>query len=123
MLNKDENILDNNFLDIEVVKEKLIKSGIKNFYETNKNVLEVSENDAVRVTVQTNNNSTKTIRNFPQIGNTVQVVSTIILFIISFLASLPFKLIIALLLGQLISFLFHSPKIKRLENDIKEALM
>ena len=122
MSQKESNIIDDNFLDLESIKKKLTIAGILNFYEDENSKLIISINDAVRVELSIENNAVVTSKQFPQIGNTVQIIMTAILVILSFIFDLPFKWIIAISLGQLASYLYHRPKITTLENKIRSSV-
>ena len=122
MQKEDSNILDGDFLDLATIKKKLAKAGLHNVYETENNSLLVSENDAVRVEVQIVNNTVVTDKKFPQIGNTIQIIVTVIIAILVYTFDVPFKWVLAIGLGQLVSYFFHTPKINKLEAHINESI-
>lgn len=122
MATVESNTLDDGFLDFESIKKKLAQAGIHNYYITENNKLLVSENDAVRVEVDIVNNKPVTDKKFPQIGNTIQIIVTAVLAIVAYTLDLPFKWILAIGLGQLASYMYHTPKIKKLESEIKASI-
>jgi hypothetical protein len=121
MTNTKTGILDDDFLDLAAIKQKLAKAGLHNVYETENNSLLVSENDAVRVEVQIVNNAIVTDKKFPQIGNTIQIIVTAIFAILAFAFDLPFKWLLAIGIGQAVSYFFHTPKINKLEAQINSS--
>ena len=122
MANPETSILDDDFLDLPTIKQKLAKAGLHNVYETENNSLLVSESDAVRVGVQIVNNAIVTDKKFPQIGNTIQIIVTVIIAILAFAFDLPFKWILAVGIGQAVSYFFHTPKINKLEVQINASI-
>ena len=117
-----QNILDRQFLDLEDLKKCLKEGGILRFFEKKNGSIVVQESDAVQISIRLKENQPVLSPNFPQIGNGVQVLVTIILFFMALFLDLPFSFLLAILLGQVISFLWFYPKIKLLKSKVIKAL-
>jgi hypothetical protein len=118
---KDSNILDDFPIDnkgvntLEDIKRRLRNADITNFYEHQNRSVIVKESEAVKISVRLENEQIKTKRSFPTIGNPVQIIITILLAFI-------FIIITRIIIGQLVSYFWYSPKIKQLEENVINLL-
>ncbi|MCB0662186.1 MAG: hypothetical protein KDC24_05580 [Saprospiraceae bacterium] len=72
------------------------------------------------------NNRVSITPKFPQIGNSIQwVASGILLAIFVFVIAVPFPFqwVLAIIGGQLLSYLFYQPKIKALKAKLEQVLV
>ncbi len=116
------NILDQRYFDNKEIKSALVKGGINRFFELENGKIVVQKNDFIQVGIQLENGQVKVKPKFPQIGNPVQIVATILLLAGGYFLSLPFPWVIAIVGGQLISLGWYFPKIKVLQADVNQAL-
>ncbi len=127
----NQQILDDNFhankkvSSNEDIKQRLVQAGISSFYEHENGTIRVEDGDAVQVEIHYIDNEVSIKSKFPQIGNSIQIViSGIILAIFLFIIPLTFPIpwIIAILGGQLISYLYFTPKTKKLKERIERYI-
>jgi len=117
-----KNEIIDDYLNLEIIKSKLHAAQLHNFYETQEKELIISQNDEIRVLLKIEENRIKITRKYPQIGNTLQIIVTALLAVICFIFSLPFSWAIAIIGGQIISYSYHIPKIRNLENKVNKIL-
>ena len=126
-----EEILDEGFFtnveikSLEDIKHGLRSGGINSFYEHKDGSIIVQEGDAVKVAIRFENQIVSVKPKFPRIGNSIQVTaSAVLLAIFIFIIAVPFPIqwIIAIAGGQIVSYLYHSPKTKRLQERIENYL-
>ncbi|MBR9922543.1 MAG: hypothetical protein GYB31_17030 [Bacteroidetes bacterium] len=108
----------------EAIK-RLIEKGYQKVYETKDHYVVVQESDVIQVKVRVLGEEVLVKAKFPQIGNVVQIVITAILFFVAgyFELGFPVNLIIAITVGQVISFAWYYPKIKKLKESVEQALI
>ncbi|MBL4648422.1 MAG: hypothetical protein JKY03_01735 [Aureispira sp.] len=83
----------------------------------------VKDSDAVKVQININSRGTASVhKKFPQIGSSVQVVSTFLFLIIGFMRVLPYPIISAVILGQIISVLWFLPKVNNLKKEVENVI-
>jgi len=112
------------YSDTKDVLLKLSEAGFERFYEQQNYKIIVQESDLVKVKISFAGNDTFTQPIFPQIGNPVQIIATILLVVGCYFIGLDslFMWTIGIGGGQVISFLFNYPKIKNLQNKVVAAL-
>ena len=107
------------------IKATLAQAGYKDVY-ANKNgalIIKGVHGDAVKVELKLHPTGVEqVIGKFPQIGNAVQVVCTIILLIAFMVFDVSLSWLFAVLVGQLVSFIWFQPKIKQLKGAIESVL-
>jgi len=108
----------------EEVKKRLSRGGLTRYYEDKSGLLILEKSDAVRVGIQYLNGKVIIKQKFPQIGNSVQIIASIILLVVTFFLPIPSILlwVIAIIGGQFISYYYYSPKCKALQEEV-EGLM
>ncbi len=112
----DEPIWDNNEL-----MQLLRQNGYPRLYEMQKGHIIVEQSAQVKVRISTQNQlQIKPL--FPEIGNGVQIFSTIILILLLAFLSVPFGFLIAIALGQIIAYAYYRPKALQLKKAL-EALI
>ncbi len=125
----NDKILDDDFSAKNEIKNKedikrgLKQAGINSFFEHRNGTIIVEQGDAVKVAIHYENIKVSVKPKFPQIGNSVQLFSSgILLAIFIFLIKVPFPFqwIIAIVGGQIVSYLFYSPKTKELKERIEK---
>ena len=107
---------------INDIKKALKQAGINSFFEHQNGTIVVEEGDAVKVVIHYENNIVSVKPKFPQIGNSVQLLSSAILLgFFIFIIKLPFPLqyVIAVLGGQIVSYFYFSPKTKEFKERIE----
>ncbi|WMX13873.1 MULTISPECIES: hypothetical protein [unclassified Aureispira] len=117
--------LDHRTHTINSIKESLIKAGITNMYAHQKGyvIVKGTYGDSVKVQINLDAHGTATVqKKFPQIGSGPQVLATIFFLIIGFSGFLPFPFISAIILGQLVSFLWFYPKIQLLKKTVESII-
>ena len=126
-----DDILDDGFLKrIEIrnkndIKVALKEAGFNNFFEHKNGSIIVKESDAVKISIHYENDLIKIKPQFPQIGNSIQVLSSVvILAIFLFAISVPFPLqwVIAIIGGQLVSYLLYMPITRALKARIERYI-
>lgn len=118
----DNKIIDQRFFDKNDAKKALSRAGITRFYEMKNGKVIVQESDAIQVSIQFEEGMAMIKPKFPQIGNSAQIVATIVLLVITFLLDAPFPWIIAIVGGQVFSFCWFYPKIKKLQTKVEQVL-
>ena len=124
-----DQILDDDFLikkkitSKEDIKKRLKEAGINSFFEHKNGTIIVEQGDAVKVVIHYENNEVRVESKFPQIGNSIQVVASgvllaIFIFVIPVVFPMPW--IIAIIGGQIISYMVHSPKTKKFKERIEK---
>ncbi|MGH1335218.1 MAG: hypothetical protein ACRBFS_03755 [Aureispira sp.] len=107
------------------IKATLAQAGFKDVY-ANKNgalIVKGTNGDAVKVQIELHSTGINEVQGkFPQIGNGVQVICTLIILVIGFSGYLPWPFISAIVIGQLISFIWFQPKIKQLKGAVESVL-
>ena len=125
-------ILDENFyIKKEInskddIKKALREMGILTFYEHKDGYIIIEKGDAIRLRLEYKNNRVSITPKFPQIGNSIQwVASGILLAIFVFVIAVPFPFqwVLAIIGGQLLSYLFYQPKIKALKAKLEQVLV
>lgn len=119
-------IIKNTSLKKAAIQDLLVKNGLMQIYPLKNDKLVVKQTDTVQVTLQKIGNQIKIESKFPTIGNPVQIVVTV-LFIAFFIAineiiDVPFSWLISIAIGQGASYLWFSPKIKALKNQVFSIL-
>ncbi|HFA51161.1 MAG TPA: hypothetical protein ENJ95_19290 [Bacteroidetes bacterium] len=114
-------ILDTPEKNLKKIKAKLNKNGITNTYEK-KGWLIVKESEAVQVKVEHTGQQYKIKPLFPSIGNPVQIIATIILWILFNYFNVPLSVVFAILLGQVISYGVNYPKIDKLKKRVLDIM-
>jgi hypothetical protein len=105
------------------LKVILAQAGFKNVYAHRTGYLIVKESDTVKVQINISPRGAASVHSkFPQIGSSVQVISTLLFIIVGFSGFLPYPLISAVLLGQLLSVLWFQPKINTLKKEVENLL-
>jgi hypothetical protein len=124
----NDKILDDGYLakneirNKEDIKRALKQAGINSFFEHINGTIIVEQGDAIKLVIHYENDIVTVKPKFPQIGNSVQVLSSgIVLAIFLFLIKVPFPLqwVFAIAGGQIVSYIFYSPKIKELKERIE----
>ena len=124
-------ILDDGFMAKEEIKNKedlkrvLRKAGYNSFFEHQDGYIIVQQGDAVKVTVHYENGAVSVKPKFPRIGNSVQVLASAVvlaIFIFVIAVPFPFQWIFALIGGQIVSYLVHSPRTKKLKERIEQFI-
>lgn len=117
-------IIDTSIAEVEQLRQHLIEKGItRSFQQGHK--LVVQQSDAVQVAISLKPSKAIIDTKFPQIGNSVQIIATILLLFISFIVPAiggMLGLLTAVLLGQVISYFYFRPKINVLRDQVKEAI-
>lgn len=125
----NDKILDDGYLaknqirNKEDIKRALKQAGIDSFFEHQNGTIIVQQGDAVQVVIHYENDIVSVKPKFPQIGNSVQLLSSaILLAIFIFLIKVPFPLqwVIAIGGGQIVSYMYYSPKTKELKERIEK---
>lgn len=124
----NDKILDDGYLakneirNKEDIKRALEQAGINSFFEHINGTIIVEQGDAIKLVIHYENDIVTVKPKFPQIGNSVQVLSSgIVLAVFLFLIKVPFPLqwVFAIAGGQIVSYIFYSPKIKELKERIE----
>lgn len=124
----NDKILDDGYLakneirNKEDIKRALKQAGINSFFEHINGTIIVEQGDAIKLVIHYENDIVTVKPKFPQIGNSVQVLSSgIVLAVFLFLIKVPFPLqwVFAIAGGQIVSYIFYSPKIKELKERIE----
>ncbi|MFK7809602.1 MAG: hypothetical protein AB8F74_17490 [Saprospiraceae bacterium] len=113
--------IETSFSSLREIKETLESKKIFQFYEK-KNRIIIQKSNTIQVRISLHNGKADVEAVFPQIGNSVQVISSIILIYVGSKMNIPFTWVIGILLGQLIAFQWYSPKINELQNSVISAL-
>ncbi len=122
----DENFHANNEINnLDDIKKALQQAGITSFFEHKNGSIIVEQGDAVKVTITYKDGLAIVKPNFPSIGNSIQIIASGVflafsMFIIS--TPFPFPWIIAIAGGQLVSYLVHQPKTKKLKTRIEQYI-
>jgi len=108
-------------------REELIyllkQNGIKQCYLNGDKDIIVRESDPVKVKVAFQGSTPYVRALFPQLGNDVQVLTTILLMIVcSYFLGGTFGLLTAVLLGQAIAYLWYKPKANKLKERVENVL-
>jgi hypothetical protein len=108
---------------LESLRITLAESGFKNVSVHKSGYLIVKDSDAVKVQININSRGTVRVdKKFPQIGSSVQVVSTLLFLIIGFMGVLPYPIVSAVILGQLISVFWFLPKVNNLLKEVENVI-
>jgi hypothetical protein len=108
---------------LDSLKVTLAEAGFKNVYAHQTGYLIVKDSDTVKVQININSRGTASVhKKFPQIGSSVQVISTFLFIIVGFTGVLPYPLISAVILGQIISFLWFQPKVNNLKKEVENVI-
>lgn len=123
--NMRKEVIDSKLIDLQNLKSKLNKAGLTKHFGENNNSILVQESDSIQVKIyydERNMLQTKAV--FPQIGNGVQIISTIGLLAISFYLGFSSisPWVISILGGQVISLLVNLPRINKLKLKVDEAI-
>ncbi len=112
-------------MNVEIINKEVIKklkeNGFKRIHTNAKQEIIVEQSDAIKVLIRHHLVRPK----FPEIGNMFQIVVTSILAVILFFLPLNLGIwiwVIAILGGQLASFLFYYPQLKRLQKQVEQAI-
>ena len=105
----------------EELKAALHAHGIHRVFEK-KGKLIVQESDEVQVAIVHQDGRTLVKPQFPQIGNTFQVVATILFLVVFIYFEVPFSVVTAILLGQVAAFALYMPRINKLKKKVVEAI-
>ncbi len=121
---KNENILDHQYNDFEDLKKALLVGGFKKCYTKENGSVVVQESDVVQVSVHLDNGEPLVKTKFPQIGNSVQIISTIILLVLLGYLGVPTLVMwaSAIIGGQVISYGWFMPKIIQLKKKVEDLL-
>ena len=109
----------------ESLKNRLLKRGFENIYEMDDRSITIEESHTVQVSVRIEKGKINVKSIFPQIGNTIQIIATVVLLFLSFTLGLRSYLpwIVSISGGQLISYLWHFKKIRALKESVEEVLL
>ena len=117
-------VLDDQMITLADLQTKLNEAGLHQHYPKKNNTLLVKKSDIVKVRVGLDGNKVMVKGLFPDLGNTIQIVSTILFLVLSLTLNangvIPWG--IAIMGGQLISYLWYNPKIKALKAEVESAL-
>jgi hypothetical protein len=117
-------IINTSISEVEQLRQHLIRKGLtRSFQQGHK--LVVQQSDAVQVAIRLKPSKAIIDPKFPQIGNSVQIVATFLLFVIMILVPAVgsfLGLLTAVLLGQVISYFYFRPKINALRDQVKAAI-
>lgn len=114
-------ILDGPEKNFKLLIQKLRAAGFSDVYEK-KRWLMVRRSESVQVKVRHNGVNYEVKPLFPQIGNFVQAVFTLVLWGLLAYLGVRLNLLIAIILAQGISFGFHYPKIKKLVREVEKVI-
>ena len=125
-----ENILDDFYFDKKGIKNnndikaRLKIGNMQNHYEHINGTVIVKMSEPVKVSVRLENGQIKIKRLFPTIGNSAQILASAILLAICLVLPVPFPFqwVVAVLGGQIFSYIWHAPKIKKLEERVEGLL-
>ncbi len=117
----DREIIDQPIWDQAEVVKWLQESGYTNAYPIKNGRIMVQQNAQVRVRISTHK-SLRIRPTFPEIGNSVQIISTIFFAVLLFFLNISFGLFWAIGLGQLISLAFYYPSALRLKAELERLL-
>ena len=115
------NILDGPEKNFKAIIQKLRTAGLADVYEK-KGWLMVRQSEAVQVKVKHNGVKYEVQPLFPQIGNFIQIISTLALWVLLGYIGVPLSVVFAILLGQAISYGYHFRKIKALSKRVDEII-
>lgn len=102
----------------------LKQNGIKQCYLNGDKDIIVRESDPVKVKVAFQGSNSYVQALFPQLGNDVQVVTTIILIIIcSYFLGGTLGLLTAIGIGQAIAYMWYKPKANKLKERVEKVLV
>ena len=126
----DEKILDGFYFENkeiknnEDIKKRLLRDGIQKSYELKNGLVIAKESEAVQVKIQLIDGKVSVKSKFPQIGNSVQVLSSMVFLGASFIFNVPFPFpwVVAIVGGQIFSYLWHYNKIKDLKLRVQNLL-
>lgn len=119
------NILDHPDQTPTDIKKALSAAGFKKHYAKENNTVIVQESEVVQVVVHLINGLPKVKTKFPQIGNPIQIASTIVLLVLLFYWGLQSTLLVwflAIAGGQVISYGWYMPKINQLKKQVEAVL-
>jgi len=118
-----ETTLDNRYNDENDIKKALSTGGFEKFYSKENGSILVKESDAVQVAIQLVNGTPVVTTKFPQIGNPIQIIVTILLVVL--FGYLKFPSLVtwggAIAGGQVISYGLLMPKILKLKKKVEEV--
>ena len=105
----------------EEIKSALHQNGLHRVYEK-KGHLIVQQSDEVQVKIVHQAGRIVVKPKLPQLGNTFQVVMTVVLLVVFLIFDVPFKVLLAFLLAQLAAFALYLSKINRLKKRVIDAI-
>jgi hypothetical protein len=105
----------------EELKNALHTHGIHRIFEQRGKLI-VQESDEVQVKVIYKDGRNIVKLKFPQIGNTFQIITTIVFIVTFLLLNVPFSFVLAILLGQAAAFAMYYPRINRLKKKVEHAI-
>ncbi len=117
----DREIIDQPIWDQTEVVKWLQEAGYANVYPIKNGRIMVQQNAQVRVRISTHK-SLRIRPTFPEIGNSIQIISTIFFAVLLFLFNIPFGLFWAVGLGQLVSLAYYRPPALRLKAELERLL-
>lgn len=116
-LKMKDRILDAPLMDVEMIKAKLKKMGVRRFKET-KGKVYVTESDEVQVVIYQRGGRVFVQPKFPEVGNPTQMIMTLTFVMLFQLLGVPFHWLVGFLLGQLGSLLLYFPRVSKLQAHI-----
>ena len=122
------NILDDFYFDDEEIKnnadikKRLIRGGIRRTYELKNGAVLAKESEAIQVSIRIVDGNIIVKPKFPKIGNTVQILASLVLLIFFFSFRFPFPFIPAILGGQFFSYFWNQSKIRKLQIKVENLL-
>jgi len=101
------------------ILQRLKGSGMSRcFFDANKDII-VQESDVVQVKVAFDGPEVTMHSVFPRIGNDVQVLSTVLLFLFgAYLFGFQIGILLAIILGQGIAYFWYKPKCNKLRDRV-----
>lgn len=117
-----DNIVRTPFDNLTELKKVLKANGIPRFFEKSNNTIIIQESDTVQVKISLIQNYPIVKTVFPQIGNTVQVIMSVVFIALFVFLKIPYSVILGILAGQVASFGWHYPKINQLKRQVIEAI-
>lgn len=113
-----QGILDEVIWDNEELMQLLRQNGYPKLYEVQQGHIIVEESAQVKVRIHTKESlHIKPV--FPDIGNGVQILSTILLIFILGYLEVPFGFLIAIACGQIIAYAYYRPKALQLKKALE----
>ena len=116
-LKMKDRILDAPMMDVEMIKEKLKKMGVRRFKEE-KGKVYVTESDEVQVVIYQRGGQVFVQPKFPEVGNPTQMIISLTFVMLLQLLGLPFHWLVGLVIGQLGSLFLYLPRVNKLKAHI-----